>query len=136
VGYVQAALAIISIGSSIFGGKKASDSASKYGDEESYLEGVVTEAKVRSLRKEERTLAGDTRAAAAASGVKANMGSPQDILKEQAITFQEEINTVKKSGATRSSQAQTRGRMAGNQAMYRGLSDAFSIASNYANSFS
>jgi hypothetical protein len=136
VEYVQGALALVSIGSSIFGGMKGKSASEKAADEEARLEGVVTEAKVRSLRKEERTLAGDTRAAAAASGVKADMGSPLDILKEQAITFQEEINTVKKSGATRSSQAQTRGRMAGNQAMYRGLSDAFSIASNYAGSFS
>ena len=120
--YVAAAMAIIGAASSIMGGLKSKSSAEKAADKETYLEGVVTDAKVRSLRKEERTLAGDTRAAAAGSGVLADVGSPLDILKEQAMTFQREINTVKTAGATRSAQSQTRGRMAGRAAMYQGLS--------------
>ena len=120
----------IQLGSALFGGSKAKSAAKRAAAEEARLENIVTVAKLQSIDREERALKGQTIGGAAASGVKVDKGSPLAILREQATTFAEERDTVSKAGASRTAQANIRGKNAGNQAFYRGLSQASSAVSN------
>lgn len=128
--YVMAAMTAISIISNLTGAKAAKKSAAEQADEEARLEGIVTDAKLTTLDREERQLRGDTIGAAAGSNIKVDTGSPLQILKEQAKTFADEKRVVKQAGASRAAQAQTRGRMVGQQAMYQGIGQAASTAAN------
>jgi hypothetical protein len=128
--YVAGAMALVGMVSSVLGARSAKQDAKAAARQEQKLEGIVTAAKVTSLRKEERTLRGDTLAAVAGSNVKTDVGSPLTVLAEQAKTFRSEIGTVKQAGATRAAQAATRGKMAGNAAMYQGFSQAATQGSN------
>ncbi len=124
MGYVAAAMQLIGGVSSLLGGVKAKRDARAAAKEEARLEGIVTDSKVTGLQAEREQLRSTTIATAAGSGVNAQVGSPLQLMAEQARQFSREIRTVKQAGATRAAQAQTRGRMVGNQAMYSGFSQA------------
>lgn len=128
--YVAAAMAVVSAISSLVGGSKANKSAGKAAREESRLENIVTKSKVKRLEAEKREMAGQTIQTAAGSGVAADVGSPVDLLVEQAKNFDEEILTTKIAGATRSQAAQTRGKMVGQQAAWQGAGQAASSLSS------
>jgi len=128
--FVAAAVGVLGLLSQLGGGAAAKKDAAKAAANEAKLEGIVTQSKVAGLEAEQRQMASSTKAMAAGSGVSATTGSPLQILAEQAREFGREIMTVRKAGASRAAQAQTRGRMTGNQAMYQGFSQAASSASN------
>ncbi|RKX24544.1 MAG: hypothetical protein DRP45_07970 [Candidatus Zixiibacteriota bacterium] len=130
MGYVAAAMAVIGGVSSILGARSAKEDARLAANEEARLEGIVTDSKVTGLQAEQRQLRGETISRAAGSGVNTQVGSPLQLLAEQAREFGREIRTVKQAGATRAAQAQTRGAMVGNQAMYQGFGQAASSMSN------
>jgi hypothetical protein len=127
--YVAAAMAIIGVVTSLTGAAEAKEDAAAAAAKEAGLEGIVTEAKIKSLETEERILRGKTLASAAGSNIKVDRGSPLQILTEQARTFADEKRTIARAGASRAALAQTRGRMVGNQAMYAGLGAAAASAS-------
>ncbi len=127
--YVAAAMAVISAISSVVGGIKGSKAAKAAGRAEARAEGVVTAAKLADLIIEERALKGQTLAATAGSRVKVGVGSPVEILKEQAATFARERQTVATVGATKAAQSKTRGSMVGDAALYQGIGQGFSQAS-------
>mgnify|MGYP000104624137 CR=1 FL=1 len=133
MGYVSAAFSIMGGLSSMLAGAKARRDARVAADNEAMMEGHVTDAKIKSLDVEQRTLAGQTQARAAGSNVKIGTGSPLQILAEQARNFADEKRIVRQAGATKAAQAQTRGKMVGNQAFYGGLSNAFG---SFGNAFS
>jgi len=134
--FVMAAMAAISTASSLVGASKAKSAAKGAAREEARLEGIVTEAKITSLDREERVLRGETLGAAAGSNVKVDRGSPLQILAEQARTFADEKRVVRQAGASRAAQAKTRGRMVGDQAMYQGVSQAANTAASAFSMFS
>ena len=107
--------------SSILGGSKASKAAKKQGKLEAAAERRVTAEKIFQLNKEERRLAGTTRAVAVGSGVKANIGSPLTILAEQARAFGRERALVAEVGATKAQSAIAGARNVGRQARYQGF---------------
>ena len=107
--------------SSILGGSKASKAAKKQGKLEAAAERRVTAEKIFQLNKEERRLAGTTRAVAVGSGVKANIGSPLTILAEQARAFGRERALVAEVGATKAQSALAGARNVGRQARYQGF---------------
>lgn len=119
-----AVMATIGAVSSIAGGIMGKKSASEAAREEARAEGVVTIAKLEDLKAEERALRGQTIAGAAGSGIKVGVGSPIEILKEQAATFARERMTVSKVGATRASVLTKRGKMVGSAAAYQSFSQA------------
>lgn len=110
---------------SILGGRKAGKAARRAADEEARLEGLVTAAKIEDLRREEKVLRGETISAAAGAGVKVDVGSPLEILAEQAREFAREREVVGLVGATRSQQARERGQMLSSQARYQSYTQAF-----------
>ena len=128
--FIAAGMALVSGISSLLGASEAKKDARAAAKEEARLEGIVTESKVTGLQAEQRQLRGETISRAAGSGVRADVGSPLQILAEQAREFGREIRTVKQVGATKAAQAQTRGAMVGNQAMYQGFGQAASSMSN------
>jgi hypothetical protein len=120
--------------SSFLGSKKSAQAAKDAAGRQAQDERLVTAEKIRQLNKEERTLAGDTRARAAGSHVKAGQGSPLEVLAEQAREFTHERNINKKVGASKAASALQRGRDVGNAVKYqsysnlaKGASDIFSI---------
>lgn len=130
--YVAAAMALISAGSSIFGGLSAKNKAKQASEVQAKQELELTLAKTVDLKAEERALKGQTIAGAAGSGVKVGAGSPLEVLAEQARNFQRERQTVAKVGATNASVLTKRGNMVGQQAAYQGFSQG---ASQMANAF-
>jgi len=132
--WVALAFSLLDIGIGLAGGASAKKNAREAAAEEARLEGIVTEAKLRDLKAEERHMMGKTVAASAGSNVKADRGSPLQILMEQAREFAREKKVVAEAGASRAAQAKTRGSMIGDQAMYaaygnavKGLANAFSL---------
>ena len=134
-----ATIALQSLGmiSDFLGGRKAEKAAERAAKKEAVAEGKVTAERLRQLEKEERSLAGTTRAVAAGSGVKANVGSPLAILAEQASEFAHEKQIVRQVGATKAASALQRGRDVGDAVKYqsygnlaRGASNIFSIMSS------
>ena len=115
---------------SILGGVSASKKTKPAAKEEARLETLVTQAKILDLKRDEELLRGQTIAGAAGAGVKADVGSPLTIIAEQAREFERERRTVSQVGTTRASQAISRGRMVGRQAVYGGISSAASQASD------
>ena len=67
--FIPIALTALGMISDFVGGKSAGSAAEKAAEREAIAEGRVTAERVRQLGKEERTLAGDTRAASAGGGV-------------------------------------------------------------------
>jgi len=124
MGYVQAAMAIFQGLQSYLGGKEAKEDAEYAANEEARLEGLVTDAKLETIKTEKRVMRGETLASAAGANVMIDRGSPLEILKEQARVFGNESRVVRQAGASRAAQAQTRGRNIGKQAMYAGLGNA------------
>ena len=131
---IAAGLSILGGISSIFAGRSAKKAAERQGEEEARLEGLVTDEKLRQLRKEETALAGSTVASAAGSGVKVGTGSPLSILAEQASEFAYERLITERVGASRTSLALAQGRSIGQRAQsqayaqaIQGFSSAFSI---------
>ena len=115
---------------SIIGGRKAKKGAEQAAANEAAMEVELTNAKLEDLKMEERSLAGQTRARAAGSNVKVDIGSPLEILAEQARNFTRERQTVAKVGATRASNTMLRGKMVGQQALYQGWSQGLTQASS------
>ncbi len=133
-----ATIALQSLGmiSDFLGSRKAAKAAERAAKKEAVAEAKVTAERLRQLEKEERSLAGTTRAVAAGSGVKANIGSPLELLAEQASEFSYEKQIVRQVGATKAASALQRGRDIGDAVKYqsygnlaRGASNIFSIMS-------
>ena len=116
--------------SEFLGSKKAAAAAENAADRQAGDERLVTAEKIRQLNKEERTLAGDTRARAAGSHVKTGQGSPLEVLAEQAREFTHERNINKKVGASKAASALQRGRDVGNAVKYQSYSNLAKGASN------
>jgi hypothetical protein len=110
--------------SSILGGRSAAKDAKRAAAEDARLEGIVTREKIRQIGVEERVLRGETIAAAAGSGVKAGVGSPLQILAEQAREFGRQKTITSEVGASKAASALQRGQMAGSQAKYSSYSSA------------
>ena len=121
IGIISGVIGILSGGASIAGGISAGKAAKKQGKLEAAAERRVTAEKIFQLNKDERRLAGTTRAVAAGSGVKANIGSPLTILAEQARAFGRERALVAEVGATKAQSALAGARNVGRQARYQGF---------------
>jgi len=135
---ISAIIAAVGGISSALGGKKAREGSKYAGKMEAKQEQIVTQAKLEDLRVEERVMKGQTIAGAAGSNVKVDMGSPLEVLAEQARNFARERQTVAQAGATKAANAAIRGNMVGQQAAYQGfgqaasgLSSAFQIFAQY-----
>ncbi len=119
---------------SVFGGLSGKKDAEEAALKQASTDMKVTQEKIYNLEQEERQLAGQTRARTAGSNVKADIGSPLDILSEQAQTFAREKMITAQVGAEKAELTKKRGAMAGSQAAYQGfaqgaqgLSNAFSL---------
>jgi len=125
-----AAFVISLIGSAVSaaGGSAAHKKSTSSGKAIGLLEQRTTQEKVKLLEEEERQLAGETRARAASSGVKTDVGSPLTILAEQARTFERERRFTKEVGAEKSQLAIRRGEMIGSQARSAGFSQGLGSA--------
>lgn len=133
---VSVGISALGMISDFLGGKKASSAAKKAARKEAAAEGAVTVERLRQLEVEERATAGATRAGYAGGGVKADRGSPLQILAEQAKEFAYEKQITAQVGATKAASAMQRGRDVGNAVKYqsysnlaRGASNIFSIIS-------
>ena len=112
---------ILGVGTSIFGGIQAGGKAKKAAKAEAALDLRVTQEKLYNLQQEERQVAGQTRAQAAGSGVKADTGSPLSILAEQARTFARERMITSQVGAEKAELAKVRGDNTASQLRYQGI---------------
>ncbi len=108
-------LQLFGIGLELAGGLSAAKSAKKMGLKQAALELRVTKEKLYNLKQEERYVAGQTRATAAGSGVKADTGSPLSILAEQARTFARERMITSQVGAEKAQLSKMRGDMTSKQ---------------------
>ncbi len=131
MGFISAAIGIIGL----IGANKAAKDAKRAAKAEAAIDQRVTQEKVRNLDIQERVMRGQTIAAAAGSGVKANVGSPLTILAEQAKTFAREKAFTQEVGAERSRLGIQRGRMVGQQARFQGYAQAAGAFGNAATSF-
>lgn len=118
------ALGVLGAAGSIIGGNKAADAAKDAAARDAYYEDLVTREKIRNLRREEDELRGDTIAITAASGVNVNMGSPLDVLAEQATEYRNLRNITEKVGATRAANAIARGNAAAKTYKWNAYSSA------------
>jgi hypothetical protein len=122
MGFVSAAMGLVKL----FGAKSEASAAKKAGKAQAAQEQDVTQEKIFQLKKQERAMAGQTRSAAAGSGVKADQGSVVDILAEQAETFKHEREVTQRMGAQRSQSAWQRGQDVASAAMFKGVSGMLS----------
>ena len=120
MGFINAGLGLLSLYQGMMGRSAANDAARAQAGTEKRM----TEEKLFQNEQEERQLAGTTRAAAAGSGVTANVGSPLTMLAEQAKTFARERSFISEVGASRADQTLQRGRNTGNAAMWGGITSA------------
>ncbi len=109
---------------SLFGGFSAAKDAKQAAKGEAALNTRITQEKNLINKQEERILAGTTRAVAAGSGVKANVGSPLTILAEQARTFSRERQFTSEVGAENSRLAIQRGRNVADQVRFSAAGSA------------
>lgn len=107
-------------------GKKQEDAADEEAARQAKLDERVTAEKIANLRIEERQLAGETRARAAGSGVKVDVGSPLDVLAEQAATFRRERDVTAEVGAEKASLTRLHGKNVGDAYRYAGYGSLFS----------
>lgn len=101
--------------------RRARRAARRAAEAEARIERQVTDERIRQLYSEERTMAGETRAIAASSGIVASRGSPLMVLAEQAAEFAREREFTRKVGASRAQAAIAQGRAIGRQAQAQGL---------------
>jgi len=122
--WITAGLSILGIASDLIGGRKAEKAADKEGEAAAKIDERVTAEKLFSLDIEERTLAGETRARAAGSGVKVDQGSPLTILAEQAATFARERGFISEVGAEKASLTRRHASNIGDRYRYAGYGSA------------
>ena len=115
---------------SIIGGIKGKKESEKYAAKEADMELTLTRAKIEDLNLEERLTRGQTIAAAAGAGVKTDVGSPVEILREQAKNFATERMTIAQVGASKAESTTMRGKMIGRQALYQGWGQGLTQASS------
>jgi len=120
MGFVAAAIGIIGL----LGANKAAKDAKRAAKGEAALDLRATQEKIFLNKQEERILAGTTRAAAAGSNVKADIGSPLTILAEQARTFARERKFISEVGAERSKLAIQRGKNVASQVRFAAAGSA------------
>ena len=108
--WVQAAIAIVGSVADRIKTNKQAHAAERQAETEARIEERITSEKLLNLRTEERTLSGETKARAAASGVRVNQGSPMEILAEQAATFAREREFVSEVGGEKSALITQRGK--------------------------
>ena len=130
------AVGVVGIGLQISGARKAEDAAIQQGQDEAVTERAVTKERIRQIGREEEIMRGDTIGRVAASGVKVDMGSPLEILADQASEFQREKSITQEVGASRAKLALSSASALGTQYKYQGyaaaaqgLGSIFSIAS-------
>jgi len=126
MGFLSLAMGAVSL----FGAKSAASDAKKAGKAQAAQEQLATQEKVFQLHKQERTMAGQTRAAAAGSGVQADKGSVVDVIAEQAATFERERQYTQKMGASRASSAWQRGQDTASAQMYQGWGSMLAAIGN------
>ena len=163
-GVAIAAVVVSAVGliSNFLGSKKAASAAKSEATEQARLEGLTTDEKIRRLGIDQRSLYGETLAGYASGGVLARApslggaltlgdtfgsagdyggalsvmtGSPGAVIQEQAKEFAFERDITRKVGATKVSQALTRGENVADQYKYAGFSNVAtgisSIMANY-----
>lgn len=120
--------AVASLASSVFSlgsSRLAKRAARRQAREEARIERQVTGERVRQLYSQERTMAGETVARSAGSGVVTTIGSPLMVLSEQATEFERERRFVQMVGASRANAAIAQGRALGRQYQAQGLQNLF-----------
>jgi len=122
---VAGAIAVIGAGASLVGGLTGSSSAKKAAKQAAAAEKAVSKERIEQLYREERRLAGTTRARGAASGIVVSQGSILNVLAEQALNFERERAITKKVGASRVAAALAGGDAASKQFEAQGLSGLF-----------
>ena len=125
-----AVIGAVGLISSFIGSKKASKAAKEQAALEAKHEGEITFERQRQINKEERALAGETRAGFAGGGVIAGQGSVGDILGEQAKEFRFERAITGKVGATKVQQALAGGKATADAYKYAGYANVASGISN------
>jgi hypothetical protein len=121
--------------------KKGSKGAKKESKEQARLEGLTTAEQLRILDIEQRAMYGNTLAGYAGGGVqataptlggeaRAQTGSPQAILAEQAKEFGLQKDITQKVGATKAAQALTRGKNVADDYRWTGYANVASGISN------
>lgn len=120
MGFVAAAMGVVSL----IQAHKAGSAADRSAKKEAALNDKVTKEKIALIGQDKRRLAGETRAAAAGSGVNAGRGSVLQILAEQARTFDRESAFTTEVGAEKSGLIKQRGRNVASAAKYQGFSSA------------
>lgn len=129
---VVAGIAIAALGliSDFVGGSKAAKAAKRAAKGEAAAELKVTQERIRQLDIEERVLRGQTIAAAAGGGVKTTVGSPMELVAEQAKEFAFERKITAEVGASRAAAGLQRGRDVGSAYKYQSYSNLAKGASN------
>ena len=123
-------MALVKAGSSIIGGIKAKKEAKEAGKDQAATDLRATQERVLQINQEERQLAGQTRAGAVGSGVKADVGAPLVLMAEQARTFARERAFTKEVGAEKAKNTIRRSSMVGSQTRRQGFSQGMSDISN------
>lgn len=117
-------LAIAGAAFSIIGGSKAKRRAERQAAEEARLEGLVTQEKLRQMSVEQEIEQGSVRAQFAAAGADVNVGSPLNVMANQAAEFERLRRGVAEVGATRAANAQLRGKLQGEGIMWNSIGNA------------
>ncbi len=120
MGFISAAMGVLSL----VGASKEAKAAKAAAKGQASADLRVTQERVFQSKQEERQLAGQTRAIAAGSGVKADVGAPVTILAEQAKTFARERKFMQETGQDKARQTIMRGKMQGEISMVRGIQSA------------
>ena len=118
------AVGVIGTAVSIRGAKKAETAAAQQGAAEAATEREVTKERIRQIGREEEMMEGETLGRIAASGVKTDVGSPLEILADQAAEFQREKAITQEVGASKAALALSSASALGTQYRYQGYSAA------------
>ena len=136
-----AVIGTVGLISGFLGSKKAAKGAKKESKEQARLEGLVTAEELRRLGIDERAMYGQTLAGYAGGGVQARAGtlgsearlqtgSPQEVIQEQASEFAQQRQITSDVGATKVSQALTRGKNVADQYRWGGYANVASGVSS------
>ena len=141
-----AVLGTIGLISGFIGSKKASKAAKEESKEQARLEGLLTDEQLRRIGIDQRNMYGETLAGYASGGVQATAptlagdarlqtGSPQQVIQEQTSEFDKQRQITSDVGATKVSQALTRGQNVADAYKWGGYanvaSGVSSILTNY-----
>ena len=120
-GYMAVAGAVLGL----IGGSKAKSAAKRAARAEAMYDRVVEAETMRRMDYQQRIEQSSIKAQYAASGADVNVGSPLNVMAQQAAEFRRQQQAVAKSGSIRRANIKLGGKLAGDQAMWSSIQGAF-----------